>query len=56
MPPTCAARGELDEGSLDRSGLDEARVSGLRAQLLALAELPPLEREIESGRSRTACR
>ena len=42
------ARDELDEGALDRLVLDDARVSGLRAQLLALAELPPLEREIES--------
>ena len=42
-----AARSTLDEGALDRLVLDEHRVAGLGAQLLALAELPPLEREIE---------
>jgi glutamate-5-semialdehyde dehydrogenase len=43
-----AAHAELDPGALDRLTLDEARVASLGAQLLALADLPPLEREIES--------
>jgi glutamate-5-semialdehyde dehydrogenase len=42
-----AARDELDAGALDRLRLDEGRVLGLCEQLLALAALPPLEREIE---------
>src|SRR5471030_1898342 len=42
-----AAQDELDAGALDRLTLDDRRIVGLREQLLALAELPPLEREIE---------
>ena len=42
-----AAQDELDAGALDRLTLDDGRVAGLGEQLLALAELPPLEREIE---------
>lgn len=42
-----AAQGELDAGALDRLTLDHRRVAGLGEQLLALAALPPLEREIE---------
>ena len=45
-----AARGSLDAGALDRLRLDEGRVAGLVEQLRTLAELPPLEREIESWR------
>jgi glutamate-5-semialdehyde dehydrogenase len=40
-----AAAGRLDEGTLDRLRLDDARVDALGAQLAALAELPPLERD-----------
>jgi glutamate-5-semialdehyde dehydrogenase len=40
-----AAAAALDEGALDRLRLDEVRVEGIAAQLGALAELPPLERE-----------
>jgi glutamate-5-semialdehyde dehydrogenase len=43
-----AARGSLDAGALDRLALDEGRVDGLVQQLRTLADLPPLEREIES--------
>ena len=39
------ATGRLDEGTLDRLRLDDARVEGLAAQLDATAELEPLERE-----------
>jgi glutamate-5-semialdehyde dehydrogenase len=35
----------LDEGSLDRLGLDDRRIDGLAEQLAQLATLPPLERE-----------
>ena len=42
-----AATDELDAGALDRLTLDDRRVAALGEQLLALAELPPLEREIE---------
>jgi glutamate-5-semialdehyde dehydrogenase len=38
-----AAR-DLDEGSLDRLGLDDARIGALAEQLGELAALPPLER------------
>ena len=48
-----AARGSLDAARSIASTLDEGRVAGLVEQLHTLAELPPLEREIESGRSRT---
>jgi glutamate-5-semialdehyde dehydrogenase len=41
-----AARGGLDEGTLDRLRLDEARVDSLAAQVEATAALEPLEREI----------
>ncbi len=43
-----AARGRLDEGALDRLRLDRGRLETLAAQLRALAELEPLEREISS--------
>jgi glutamate-5-semialdehyde dehydrogenase len=42
-----AAEHALDAGALDRLTLDDRRIAGLGEQLLALAELPPLEREIE---------
>ncbi|MGZ4352696.1 MAG: aldehyde dehydrogenase family protein [Gaiellaceae bacterium] len=41
------AEDDLDAGALDRLTLDDRRIAGLGEQLLALAELPPLEREIE---------
>jgi glutamate-5-semialdehyde dehydrogenase len=45
---------DLDEGSLDRLRLDDARIDALAAQLDQLATLPPLERaedgwELENG-------
>jgi glutamate-5-semialdehyde dehydrogenase len=45
---------DLDEGSLDRLRLDDARIHGLAEQLAQLAALPPLERdedgwELENG-------
>lgn len=43
-----AAEGSLDEGALDRLRLDEARLEAMRGQLLAMAGLPPLEREVAS--------
>jgi glutamate-5-semialdehyde dehydrogenase len=43
-----AGKGRLDEGTLDRLRLDEARVSGLSRQLEAMAEIAPLEREVAS--------
>ena len=43
-----AGRGRLDEGTLDRLGLDDARVAGLSRQLEAMAEIAPLEREVAS--------
>jgi glutamate-5-semialdehyde dehydrogenase len=43
----CArAEGRLDEGTLDRLRLDEARVEALAAQLEATAGIEPLEREV----------
>ena len=42
------AAGRLDEGTLDRLRLDDARAEALAAQLEATAELPPLEREAGS--------
>ena len=36
---------DLDEGSLDRLRLDDARIGALAEQLAELAALPPLERE-----------
>jgi glutamate-5-semialdehyde dehydrogenase len=49
-----AAAGGLDEGMLDRLRLDGARVEALAAQVEAMAEIEPLEREagswtLESG-------
>jgi glutamate-5-semialdehyde dehydrogenase len=43
-----AARGHLDEGTLDRLRLDERRVDALAEQLEAMARLEPLEREVRS--------
>jgi glutamate-5-semialdehyde dehydrogenase len=43
-----AAAGRLDEGTLDRLRLDDARAEALARQLEATAELPPLEREAGS--------
>lgn len=43
-----AARERLDEGTLDRLRLDDARVEALAAQAEAMAALPPLEREAAS--------
>lgn len=43
-----AGEGSLDEGALDRLRLDEARLEAMRGQLLAMAGLPPLEREVAS--------
>jgi glutamate-5-semialdehyde dehydrogenase len=39
---------QLDEGTLDRLRLDDARLDGLAGQLEASASLEPLEREIDS--------
>jgi glutamate-5-semialdehyde dehydrogenase len=41
-----AAEGRLDEGTIDRLRLDDARLDSLAAQVAATAELEPLEREI----------
>jgi glutamate-5-semialdehyde dehydrogenase len=43
-----AGRDELDEGTLDRLRLDEARIATLAEQLEAIADLEPLEREVRS--------
>jgi glutamate-5-semialdehyde dehydrogenase len=43
-----AAAGQLDEGTLDRLRLDDARLDALAGQVEATAELEPLEREIGS--------
>jgi glutamate-5-semialdehyde dehydrogenase len=43
-----AATGRLDAGAIDRLALSPARLDEIERQLLALAELPPLEREIDS--------
>ena len=43
-----AAAGRLDEGSLDRLRLDDARVDALAGQVEAMAEVEPLEREAGS--------
>jgi glutamate-5-semialdehyde dehydrogenase len=40
-----AATGRVDEGTLDRLRLDEARVEALAQQVEAMAEVEPLERE-----------
>ena len=42
------AAGRLDEGTLDRLRLDEARVEDLARQVEVMAEIEPLEREVES--------
>jgi len=42
------ATGRLDEGTLDRLRLDEARIAALAAQVEATAGLEPLEREIDT--------
>ena len=42
------AAGRLDEGTLDRLRLDDARVEGLAQQVEAMAEIEPLEREAGS--------
>jgi glutamate-5-semialdehyde dehydrogenase len=43
-----AAAGRLDEGTIDRLRLDDARMDALERQLVATAALDPLEREITS--------
>jgi glutamate-5-semialdehyde dehydrogenase len=43
-----AAAGRVDEGTLDRLRLDDARVDGLAQQIAAMAEIEPLEREAAS--------
>ena len=43
-----AATGRVDEGTLDRLRLDEARVEALAQQVEAMAEVEPLEREAGS--------
>jgi glutamate-5-semialdehyde dehydrogenase len=43
-----AAAGRLDEGTLDRLRLDDARVGVLSDQVGAMAAIPPLDRELES--------
>jgi glutamate-5-semialdehyde dehydrogenase len=43
-----AATGRLDDGTLDRLRLDEARVETLAAQAETMAAIPPLEREAGS--------
>jgi glutamate-5-semialdehyde dehydrogenase len=43
-----AARGRVDDGTLDRLRLDDARVEGLARQLEAMAGIEPLEREAGS--------
>ncbi len=43
-----AARGRVDDGTLDRLHLDDARVDGLARQLETMAGIEPLEREAAS--------
>jgi glutamate-5-semialdehyde dehydrogenase len=43
-----AASGHLDEGTLDRLRLDAGRIESLARQVEAMAEVPPLDREIAS--------
>jgi glutamate-5-semialdehyde dehydrogenase len=43
-----AARGRVDAGALDRLLLDEGRLGAISAHLQALADLPPLEREVDA--------
>lgn len=45
-----AATGRLDEGMLDRLRLDAARLESLGSQAAAMADLPPLEREVRERR------
>ena len=45
-----AAEGRLDEGSLDRLRLDDARVETIAVSLEETASLPPLDRDIRSWR------
>ncbi|HET9939453.1 MAG TPA: hypothetical protein VFQ28_11705 [Gaiella sp.] len=42
------AAGRLDEGTLDRLRLDDARVDALARQIETMAEIPPLEREVDA--------
>ena len=42
------AAGSLDEGTLDRLRLDDARVEALARQIETMAEIPPLEREVDA--------
>jgi glutamate-5-semialdehyde dehydrogenase len=42
------AAADLDDGAMDRLRLDEARVEALAAQVATMAELPPLEREVDA--------
>jgi glutamate-5-semialdehyde dehydrogenase len=42
------AAGRLDEGTLDRLRLDDARVEALARQIETMAEIPPLEREVDA--------
>jgi glutamate-5-semialdehyde dehydrogenase len=42
------AAGRLDEGTLDRLRLDDARVAALARQIETMAEIPPLEREVDA--------
>ena len=42
------AAGRLDEGTLDRLRLDDARVGALARQIETMAEIPPLEREVDA--------
>ena len=51
-----AARGQLDEGTLDRLRLDDERVDGLARQVVAMAGLAPLEREVSSWTLRNGLR
>jgi glutamate-5-semialdehyde dehydrogenase len=41
-----AAAARVDEGTLDRLRLDDARIEGLAQQVAAMAEIEPLEREV----------
>jgi glutamate-5-semialdehyde dehydrogenase len=43
-----AAAGRLDEGTLDRLRLDDARIDALASQVEAMAEIEPLERDAGS--------
>jgi len=43
-----AAAGRIDEGTLDRLRLDDARIEALARQVEVTAALPPLDREVAS--------